>query len=72
MNQSLQKKCTIYQKSLNRKASASDSLSNKIIKAVEVLPSYFTKLFNIILSEGTFPTQWSNGYIVPIYKSGRP
>ena len=53
----------------NRKASASDSLSNAIIKvAVEVLPSYFTKLFNIIRSEGTFPTKWSNSYIGPIYK----
>jgi hypothetical protein len=55
----------------NKKASAGDSLSNEIIKvAVEVLPSYFVKLFNTVLSNGVFPSQWSNGFIVPIHKSG--
>ena len=48
----------------NKKASANDSLSNEIIKlAVEVLPSYFEKLFNKILSNGHFPSLWSKGFI---------
>ena len=34
-----------------------------------VLPSYFVKLFNVILSKGVFPASWSKGFIVPIYKS---
>ena len=35
----------------NKKATANDSLSNEIIKlAVKTLPSYFTSLFNAILS----------------------
>ena len=55
----------------NKKTSAGDSLSSEIIKvAVEVLPSYFVKLFNTVLSNGVFPSQWSNGFIVPIHKSG--
>jgi hypothetical protein len=56
----------------NKKTSAGDSLSSEIIKvAVVVLPSYFVKLFNTVLSNGVFPSQWSNGFIVPIHiKSG--
>jgi hypothetical protein len=49
----------------NKKASANDSLSNEIIKLAvhEVLPSYFEKLFNKILSNGHFPSLWSKGFI---------
>ena len=44
------------------------ALSNEIIKlSVTVLPSYFVKLFNVILSIGVFPASWSKGFIVPIY-----
>ena len=40
----------------NKKATANDTLSNEIIKlAVKTLPSYFTSLFNTILSQGKFP-----------------
>ena len=37
---------------------------------MEVHAPYFVKLFNHILSHGTFPHMWSEGYIVPLYKSG--
>ena len=35
-----------------------------------VLPFYFVKLFNVILSKGVFPASWSKEFIVPIYKTG--
>ena len=37
---------------------------------VEVLPSYFQKLFNEIICRGYFPSVWPKGVIVPIHKSG--
>ena len=46
----------ISKKLKNGKARGSDLLSNEIIKlSVKVLPSYFVKLFNAILSKGVFP-----------------
>jgi hypothetical protein len=30
------------------------------------------KLFNIILSSGTYPTIWGEGYLITIFKSGSP
>ena len=55
----------------NGKACGSDPLSNEIIKLlVTVLPSYFVKLFNAILSKGVFPASCSKVFIVPIYKTG--
>ena len=58
-------------KKTSKKATANDSLSNEIIKlAVKTSPSYFTSLFNTILSQGKFPFSWTESFIVPIYKSG--
>ena len=37
---------------------------------MEILPSYFVNLFNLILSQGVFPSAWSKGFIVPLHKSG--
>ena len=63
--------CRISKKLKNKKACASDALSNEIIKlSVQILPSYFVNLFNLVLSKGAFPSLWSKGYIVPIHKSG--
>ena len=63
--------CLLSKRLKNKKASSSDSLPNEIIKlAVEILPSYFQKLFNEILRRGYFPSVWSKGFIVPIHKSG--
>ena len=59
------------QRNKNKKSSAGDVISNGIIKiAVEVHATNFVKLFNHVLSHGTFPHMWSEGYIVPLYKSG--
>jgi hypothetical protein len=30
------------------------------------------KLFNIILSSGTYPKIWGEGYLITIFKSGSP
>lgn len=32
---------------------------------------YLTKLFNTCLEKGYFPDAWSEGFVVPIYKSGK-
>ena len=37
---------------------------------MEVHATNFVKLFNHVLFHGTFPHMWSEGYIVPLYKSG--
>ena len=63
--------CTSARKLKNKKSSAKDVISNEIIKiAVEILAPYFVKLFNHILFQGIFPQAWSEGDIVPLYKSG--
>ena len=63
--------CTSARKLKNKKSSAKDVISNEIIKiAVEELAPYFVKLFNHILFQGIFPQAWSEGDIVPLYKSG--
>ena len=63
--------CASAKKLKNKKSSGGDAISNEIIKvAVEILAPYFVKLFNYILFHGIFPHMWSEGYIVPLYKSG--
>jgi hypothetical protein len=63
--------CASAKKLKNKKSSAGDVISNEIIKiAVEVHATNFVKLFNHVLFHGTFPHMWSEGYIVPLYKSG--
>jgi hypothetical protein len=52
----------ISKKLKNKKACANDPLSNEIIKlSVGILPSYFVNSFNLILSQGVFPSAWSKG-----------
>ena len=55
----------------NNKACSFDLLSNEMIKcSVPIYSSCYLKLFNSILSTGSFPDIWRNNIIVPIYKSG--
>ena len=55
------------------KSSGSDSILNEMLKYVNfVLQPCLVKLFNIILSSGIYPTQWVQGLIFPIYKTGDP
>ena len=54
----------------NNKAPGIDGVINEYIKCSQekLLPVYVS-LFNIILNHGAFPSQWSLGTIIPIYKN---
>ena len=67
-----QKEITLAAKSLkNRKACGYDSISNEMIKySAHIMMPILLKLFNKVLQTEYFPTNWSKGYIVPLYKSG--
>ena len=55
----------------NKKAAYSDKIKNEMIKSsVGALLIGYKKLFNLILQSGTFPNQWCEGLITPIFKSG--
>jgi hypothetical protein len=55
----------------NNKADGFDIIINEMLKCGQsVLVKPLSKLFNIILSSGENLSQWSKGYIHPIYKSG--
>jgi hypothetical protein len=55
----------------NNKAAGFDIIINEMLKCGQtVLVKPLSKLFNIILSSGEYPSQWSKGYIYPIHKSG--
>jgi hypothetical protein len=57
----------------NGKACGLDGISNEMIKyGQHVLIKPLTKLFNHILMSGIYPSNWSVGYISPIYKTGNP
>ena len=57
----------------NGKSSGSDSILNEMLKNGNfVLQPCLVKLFNIILSSGIYPTEWVQGLIFPIYKTGDP
>ena len=53
------------------KACGPDNLSARIIKECsEQLVVPLTKLFNMSVSQGTFPSRWAEANIVPVYKKG--
>ena len=55
----------------NNKAAGFDTIINEMLKCGQsVLVKPLSKLCNIILSSGEYPSQWSKGYIHPIHKSG--
>ena len=55
----------------NRKASGYDSISNEMIKySIHIMKPILVKLFNAALHSEYFPKCWTEGYIVPIHKSG--
>lgn len=54
----------------NNKACGIDGISNEFLKAAKTkLLDTLTTLFNITLDTGVIPSQWSLGYIKPIYKN---
>ena len=53
------------------KACGVDNIMNEYFKnAVHILTESIKILFNKILYTGTFPSQWTTGLVVPIYKKG--
>ena len=55
----------------NKKAAGLDRIRNEMLKSgAHYLTTSLTKLFNFILSKGTYPDSWSTGLITPIFKSG--
>lgn len=57
----------------NGKSCGLDGILNEMIKYGQfaLLPC-LEKLFNLILSTGNYPKLWSQGFLVPIFKSSDP
>ena len=48
-----------------------DEISNEMLQlSVPVLLKHFLFLFNFILQNGTYPSNWKENVIKPIYKGG--
>ena len=62
---------TCISKLKNNKSGGLQIINNNILKAgnAYLLPS-IKKLFNSILLSGFYPSNWSSGYLSPIFKSG--
>ena len=57
----------------NNKAVGFDSISNEMLKAgYGALRKSLLKLFNCILCNGDYPTEWKSAYITPVHKGGSP
>ena len=53
------------------KASGSDLLINELFMySQNEFTSYITKLFNFVFDSGIFPSNWSEGLLVPLHKKG--
>ena len=57
----------------NNKSCGVDSILNEMLKYGQcALLHGIEKLFNLILSSGIYPSVWSSGHIIQIFKSGDP
>ena len=58
-------------RNLNNCGAGADGISTKILKMIcpDIIP-HLTHLFNLCLSQGTFPSIFKKAVIVPIFKSG--
>ena len=57
----------------NNKSCGLDIVINEMIKySQHALTACIQKLFNMILKQGLYPKEWSEGYLVPLYKSSDP
>ena len=57
-----------------KKSPGNDKIQTEMIKQSLQVPfmlDVLLKLFNLILNSGTFPTNWCDGLITPIFKSGK-
>ena len=61
----------IISKMDNKKSCGYDMLSNKILKSTKftILP-YIASLFNICMTEGTFPDAYKIAQVIPLFKGG--
>lgn len=54
----------------NNKACGMDNILNEHIKATaNILMDRYVELFNNVLTSGVIPSEWTKGYIVPLYKN---
>ena len=55
----------------NNKSCNIDGILNEFLKlCTSSIKKLLLKLFNVILDSGIFPTQWSRGEIIPVFKKG--
>ena len=55
----------------SNKAVGFDSVSNEMLKCgFNQLQNCLIKVFNSILSNGTYPMEWKDAYITPVHKGG--
>ena len=55
----------------NSKSEGPDLIINEFLKyGSHILKPYLHKLFIVIISTGTYPCLWGEGFIVPIFKKG--
>ena len=47
-------------------------MNEYFIESLNILSGHLVDLFNAILNSGNFPSQWSEGYIVPLFKKHDP
>jgi hypothetical protein len=58
----------IKQLRINASGGPDGLLNPFLIYGKEVLVPHLHKLFNVIFQTGIFPSEWSEGYIIPIHK----
>lgn len=57
----------------NNKSCGTDQLLNEFfVESFDILSGHLVDLFNAILLSGVFPSQWSEGSIVPLFKKNDP
>ena len=61
-----------YYTTLNiNKATGPDQIGNRILKeSSRVLAEPLSKLFNICIRSGIFPSSWKRAHVIPLHKSG--
>ena len=64
---------TVIRSLKRNKSAAGDELLNEyFIESADILSGHLADIFNAILNSGVFPSQWSEGIIVPLFKKNDP
>ena len=56
----------------NKSFSGDQLLNEYFLESFDILSGHIVDIFNAILNSGFFPTQWSEGIIVPLFKKNDP